>query len=1082
LAGDANWTPVPSTNFKGVTKSTQAWIWDARYNLSTDYWAVTTGHTTQGNYPTSRLTLVRDGVVIYDVSSTNYGGLDHGIDYSLVTDKTLSVPYLRGAYRGTSTNWGGIYNATRTYYEIKVPRADPTAPVTVIAATLIPFVLSIQLHFPAAGIYDVKITRTSPVTSPDAGGAQTQVDMAVASMLTSFHGGRVVNLKRRHTLLEMLFSATDTLNSTVDGVNSICKAWIRSVTETGWGPLVQSSNPALIALDIATGPACHKPLNDGQIDFPSWFAFAQRCDEDVTTKLNGLTYVTNRHEWNGVIDTDLTAQSAIDSVLSIGRAARTTTANGKFGVLMDVPKSDFRQLITPANSWGFEGNRTFAPIPDGFRVGFIDASSDYMPREVIAYRDGKDASNADTLEDLPTWGITNIAQAWRHGRYMLAQGLLRSETFSVYMDVENLAFGRGDLVLMQHDIPKFGGMAARITTTDGAQIVSVNRPLELGAGNYTLRLASGPIVQGKVLSQVDPVTYRLDKVTGAGTDDLIVLGDATTTANPYIVMGIEAGEDLTARITLVSYSPGVYTADEGDIPDWDANFGDAVDQTTNVAVAITSLAYAWVFDDGIPYAEITVKWKPTKAVYAYVGADVALLTGPINMVIGQITKAGSASLSYRIPFSDAQFFGHPLTIAVRPKSVSGLRGVEATQQITLQTYDSTPLPPTDFTLDTHGAALSLSWHPSPSKDILVYILRYTPDTVNPTWATSQFLDRVEGKLTSSTQPVRAGTYMLRAMNVIGKQSDILTMKLPMADIPNMMPFTVLDDGPSWPGTKDGWVQGYAPPGGAGFPVLLIDGDTVQLAHMTGVTNYNVKLLDGSFLYVGAGDAISANYLVSLLDWKSDMSVKATYTSLVTTDLGGIFEAHIQAHMLVGVAGKSAAREEFSVQGYGITPYVGTDTKATDTSQFDSGWSVWLEYRTKGASADAYGPWKRITAGIATGRFFQFRIVGSASNPQAMIVVYNGKITMNFVGRNWNSTKLTVPIGGLVVPFTPAFYQPPSLSVAPAAAGDNPAGYSVEAVTRTQATIKVLQPGTNTPIAGTAYVSATGYGTERTAAI
>ena len=1086
LSGDTAWTAVPATDYHGATHNAQDWVWQAEYNVTSGtpfyYWGVVSD-ALNGN-STSRMFLVADSLGVFDVMGTS-GGSDANWSHANTTEQIVDgKPYRRGVLRQTLNNVsGGGPNRTVQYYEILMPhpRDASVNVVQITAATLVPFVVSIQMHFPASGTYDVKITRTSPVTEGD-DATKTQVDIALAAMLTSFHGGKVINLKRRHTIQEMLFSATDTLNSSVDGVNGICSGWVRSVTATGWGSLTISSNPAHIALDIATGPACHKPLDDNQIDFPSWFALAQRCDEDVTTKLNGVTYVTKRHQWNGVIDTDITAQSAIDAVLAVARAARTTTANGKFGVLLDIPKSDYRQLITPANSWGFEATRTFAPIPDAFRVTFVDSNSDYMPREVLAYRDGKNWGNSDTIEDLATWGITNVAQAWRHGRYMLAQGLLRSETFNFYMDVENLAFGRGDLVLMQHDVPEFGGMAARVTSTDGGQIISVNRPLELGAGNYTLRTAAGPIIQGTILSQINPTTYRLDKVTGALPDDLIVLGDKTTNARPYIVMGIEAGEDLTARVTLVSYNNGVYTADEGDIPDWDAGFGDDVDQTTNVRVQITSLTYAWVFDDGIPYAEVTIKWRPTAAKYAYVGADVALITGPITAIIGQISKAGSARLSYRIPYNAADYFNVPLTFSVRPKSVSGLRGRSAEQDITLTIYDSTPEPPTSFASDVHGSALALSWHPSPSKDILVYIVRYTPDTVNPTWATSQFVARVEGKLTSVTAPVRAGTYMVRAMNVIGKQSTILTLKLPMESIPNMALFATLDDAPLWTGTKDGFQAGYAPPGGAGMQVLLLDKTTIVVAGMTGVTDYHVKLLNGTYVYVGIGDAISTNYLVSNVDWKSDLSVQAVYTSPTITDLGAIYETHIQVNMLVGVTGMTETRTLGPVQGYGITPFVAAPTPYADTDAYDSGWSVWLEYRTKGASGDPWGAWVRVAAGVATGRYFQFRIVGSASASGAMIIVYNGKITLSFANRNWLSGSVSVPIGGLTVDFVPPFFAPPTLAITPKTTGGLAASYSVENVTPAHATLKVLQLGTTTPIAGVASINAAGFGTERTVAI
>jgi hypothetical protein len=261
-------------------------------------------------------------------------------------------------------------------------------------------------------------------------------------------------------MLEMRILATEKISGTVQNLNAICTSILRTTKDGVTFTTEATRNPAWIALDILTGDANPKPLKDAQIDMQTFIKLADFCDK-------------HKYYADFVVDYKTTVQELLTSVLSVAHASLLLTTSGKYGVLIDEEKTVPRQLITPANSWGFSGSRVFPDRPHALIVSFINGwdakvgsgdtpSVTWQKDERIVYADGYDETNATVFENLGTFGITDSDQAWRFGRYMLAQGIHRSETFTVTMDIEHLVVQRGDLVHVAHDVPKIGGMSTRV--------------------------------------------------------------------------------------------------------------------------------------------------------------------------------------------------------------------------------------------------------------------------------------------------------------------------------------------------------------------------------------------------------------------------------------------------------------------------------------------------------------------------------------------------------------------------------------------------------------------------------------------
>ena len=490
---------------------------------------------------------------------------------------TMGTAEADGIQRGSFREKTDTRDDYEAHYSILL--ITPTSDIlTFTAATQNPLYVVATFNFPSPGQYELKITQKSD-TSTD---TRTQNE-ATLTMVQSYNNDKVLNLQRPHTFVETSIIASDQINGVIQNFSAIGTSVLRDFDKGGWnGKYVATRNPALIALDVLAGTENSSPLTDDQIDFVSWNSLKNHCDNQVTLTVGGKTETVTNHVCDVVVDTSQTVQELVNSILTTARAQLNIQQNGKFGVMIDDTKTVPRQLFTPANSWNFSGTRTFAEIPDALKVKFIDPGLGWQLNEQIVYYDGKNAGNARVFEDLETYGITDYIQAHRYGRYMMKSGVLRSELFSINVDVENLVVTRGDLVAVQHDVPKMGGMAFRIVEINGAVITLDHDFIAPANAGYTYRTIDGDVKTGVIVaSTIDTITLQTAD-PDMGVDDLIVVGERDKVTRNYMVRGIAAGNDLTATLELVLYDDDVYT--EGAIPEWDPGFGDDLLHGTDLEV------------------------------------------------------------------------------------------------------------------------------------------------------------------------------------------------------------------------------------------------------------------------------------------------------------------------------------------------------------------------------------------------------------------------------------------------------------------------------------------------------------------
>ena len=574
-----------------------------------------------------------------------------------------------------------------------------------------------------------------------------------------------------------------------------------------WGEAA-TSNPAWVYCDLLKGLAASRPISDSELDLPAVKSWADNVDESPWG-------------YNIVLDTAAPLISRLREVCVNGRAA-FGIRDGKFTVVQDTPQTVPVQVVTPRNSWNFQGQRVFPDVPHALRVPYyhIDDLAQY---ERIVYDDGYNATNATRIEVLEFPGVTSKELAWILGRYYLANTILRPETYVFNMDVENVVCTRGDMVEIMEDTILVGLHAGRITEITGdptnTGFVSDEEILyEAGGPLYgvQVRKQDNTVHTGGVVNLGSPShTVTLNtSTTGLSVGDLFIFGEITQEAIEAKIVGITYANDLVATITAVPAAPTILDSDTQEIPDWDPQITEPVNYA-NIA----------------PRAPIIISVESDEKVLL-VNAD-GTLTVRVRVsyiaVVGQpgtwvhayfLDNASGEQIKVTVPGESGEVLlnnvieGTNYRIWLQAEGATGLlSALSTTWQHTVIGKTTAP-PDVDVfkVIRLPDGTREATWIlRDPPLDLAGYVIRYSQST--SVWEAMTALH--DGLLLSSpyefSRPVTAGSYIfaIKAVDTSGNESqnaNVFSTELglgPLRGILELFDFHAL----GWPGIKSScWVD------------------------------------------------------------------------------------------------------------------------------------------------------------------------------------------------------------------------------------------------------------------------------------
>ncbi len=407
------------------------------------------------------------------------------------------------------------------------------------------------------GQYEVYVRKIHPERAAD-----NIKEQAVWSALRSIKHSAPITFPKPLSLIALRIRASDQLSGVINSLNCICTSRVIAFDGAVWNANTTSQNPADLFRHVLQGPANARPVPNSQIDITNlqeWWAYC----------------VANGFKFNQVRTTIASVSDTLDDIASAGRGVKTFI-DGKWGVIWDRPTDSVVQHFTPRNSWGFQGQRSYAQQPHGWRVSFINEDNGFTQDERIVYDDGYSAANATLFEGLQFPGVTDPDLIWKHGRFHIAQNRLRPEKLSLSVGWEHLVCTRGDRVRVTHDVPLIGMASGRVKSVAG-QVVTFDEVLTLEDGQTYGVQFRVPEDARSFNRAVDPATIGGDyaSLTLVGDLSLVVpgtlfgFGETGQESAVYRVQGISHQKDLIATLTLVDDASEISTADTGAIPEYD---------------------------------------------------------------------------------------------------------------------------------------------------------------------------------------------------------------------------------------------------------------------------------------------------------------------------------------------------------------------------------------------------------------------------------------------------------------------------------------------------------------------------------
>lgn len=790
----------------------------------------------------------------------------------------------------------------------------------------------------------------------------------------------------RHSFIELRIKATDQLSGSIKNLSAVCTSVLDvydDVSET-WSKQV-SSNPAWIFADILTGEVNKAAINKNRLDLPSIKAWADFADETPVLPPNISVYQFKRFECNFILDYASTVKQVLEQVTSSGQAS-LNIIDSKYGVLIDREVTIPIQVFTGRNSSNFTSVKKFTTMPDGLKIRYINPGSNWEVKDQIVLNDGQTVGTATNFENIEVFGITNWEQAWRYGRYMLAQAILRQETITINVDFEYLVCTRGDYVLITSDVMKVGGTPARVKTVVGSQI-TIDNDFAVVVGpsyGYTFRGKTGDFTTD-TMTIVNPNTANLNGGMPE-VGDLIIWGEVDKITFECIVKAIIPNNDLTAQLVLVEKNNAIFTAEETqDIAGFDPNISSVGDEDLTAPAAIENLTVVEnSFDcNGSQYLYIVkLEWEiPLGTIYEIFEVYVDFGQG---YILDSFTNI--PSYTYEVDQSNLGLEHNFKVLAVSSTGAKIVLADAISASATPVSKTSPPSNVTDLFINITNETLGLDWGVVEDCDIQNYSIRFSPN-LSATWESSIPLVVVNSDTSGASVQARTGAYFIKAIDFNGNQS--VNAASAITSIPDLVNLNIVDetnDFPTFPGTLD----------------KLVDiGSSLIITEEVGGTPPEY-FDEGEYFYADILDLgeIYTVRLQSLIDAEgySEDDIMANWVTL----------SSITALSTVAVS-------EWDVETY----YRGRDSLAVISS-----WATLSSVVTMSTGeSGAWTVWKKFTIGDFTARYFQFKLKLLSLKDSVSPRVIDATIKSDMPDRIEAFDNQVAPALGLSMSYTPAFKGP-----------------------------------------------------------
>ena len=366
--------------------------------------------------------------------------------------------------------------------------------------------------------------------------------------------------------------------------NSTTKKW-----STDYHP---TNNIASIVLMLLQHDCRGKKIvSDERIDLKSFGRFYEFCEK-------------KKLYCNGAVSKESKTIDILNELLVIGRGIFVLNGN-KYAIAIDDVQENPVMVLNSQNILSISHSKAFEEKIDGYQATFVNALNDYQEDEIIV-ADADLSDENTTLERVTVNYVTDPAQVQKYLYYKLANRRLRNEKSQIRLSVDGYLIEVGNLVLVQEESLSVGiGQGAEIkrVVTDGEYITGVlvdanfnttdtSKEYGIEVNITLLDNYNGDRVVTYKLKNLNVVSsylefdtpIHLDSAVYPQVGDIISFGIYGNITTKRLCVSKKENGDGTFDLDFIPYQEGVYTADEGEIPEFISNVS-SVKETSSASLS-----------------------------------------------------------------------------------------------------------------------------------------------------------------------------------------------------------------------------------------------------------------------------------------------------------------------------------------------------------------------------------------------------------------------------------------------------------------------------------------------------------------
>lgn len=624
--------------------------------------------------------------------------------------KGASVDFKIGYWRvgDTSTN--------PTYYQDLNNGGTTTFTLSHTTGTTSEKYRRVQVNLPELDYWRIVVWRETPVHDGD---VLISDQISLGDVTESSPGGQIYP----HTaLLGVVVRATDQLSGSMPTITSLVKGVKVSVptgysgAERTWtsewdGTLAEdkqwTDNPVWCMYDLITnkryGFGDYFKISEEKkgLILHNFVEMANYCDvrlKDDGTVTEDLSDATARCRFslNLVIDE---SKSAIEWLNTICACMRASLFYTEGAVYIDIDQAkNISQLFTMSSISEYTQSRSSrTEVPNTYEIQFLDKNNGY--ETTILSVEDPDFQADPTIEQrsktIQFRGVTDEKQVRSLTKYALYSGKLARTFVSFKTFSQGLRTMVGDVIGVQHDVPRWGEAGRVISCTDEVDFYRLELADEItlvGGYSYQVCLARAgkdpefaDVISESGVSNFIDIAKTLTFVPEK--NDEFIVGLTTNTVKAFRVLSLKRDTDEKVEVSAVEYTSALFPmCDNININSGSITYSpyESVEEPVRVSVSnVTVRATTYLDSSGVCKTGAIVQYTPPtdtywKGVNVYYGLGSYSTMLPLNangtVEVQEISEAGTYSFAVASVYAD----GTRQTVVEAPTTSINVRTLKPT--------------------------------------------------------------------------------------------------------------------------------------------------------------------------------------------------------------------------------------------------------------------------------------------------------------------------------------------------------------------------------------------------------------------